>query len=1165
MHRPILKHLFPTLALLAAVVSASAALVDTDGNPATNDTYLGDIDMAVGTVGDLSTFISTGAVEQAVSEANAYTDTKTATKQDKLPYPTNAIPYAAISGTPTNVSAFNNDAGYVTKSVTNGLLSTATAAATYATKISVSSAAAASTNYTDSATTITEGMGEWVLSDSSVTYNGSAYPIYLYRFNPAPQYDYWALGQSVGSGSPFAYVPYNESATSLTFTFASSFTPSVITATRSKYYVLGSQTDKPIQPAGDYATDNDIAAVRSAIAAKLDATNGVAVGLIQYTMTPTNGIGKAVRWTAATSNDVSSLEYGQYNSNNKVFTVWSRYNLRSGKFGDLISSDDISGMATLFNLADRYVPYGEYKAGQLVVHPNGDALYICTSDYDGSAWNPAVFQEATVEDALAFIRGDLGNVWTRVEEAQAAAAEAMLEAQKKIDSTNGSADGLNIYIGTAWGLTFLGGNPGDVNRPAIVLSPDGNSIQSGTYSDNTQRFTADHTYTLPSSGGSMTTIENIMSGAVLTTNVIHRISANNMSLLWTGPYTGQTGLDILTFVSNNIPHEVTSYYLTWSDSNISASLTCTDGNYSFSAVPDDLSLYSVATTNQLSAATAEIGERIEEVEGMINTPHKYVLSQAPSYYYSGSASIPAGYYYRAVTGNGYFRYAARTPVPKGNLVLTGSPSDPIISKFGSNFTVDPNGMTISSVSSYESDGLYNIADMVYTPDSSLGLTGTFHCNILNPASELTAISFSPASGVLSFTTDDGVQHTCSITSISSTSCTYSDSYYNPASGTWNTASYSLTVSFVPTAATDWGFGVFNGSPLITTENIDTARSRLIERTGLPSQLGTGWGYKVYDFTSDNRYWQLNVPKLTVTMPSRPTYYNTPRQWANAGTFANVGVSVPSDAMSEYFYRVTSQTDRYLPTSVYQVFSKHIVSTEEKYSSDGCKTVNYKIGFFPRNPAADTFDTFDDFCLVVNATNITIGSSSQPYLWGGVSFENYTARDNSGLYIDGAVSVWESDLEALTRTYSTYYGFSTYTWITGDSNQLTNDIASVRQVYTYSKFRPSVSISGNTATITVEYDETWSREGIYLATGEVFKVHPEMVTTTTGKTLTFVLRTNSSLDTVQEPSERVITDYNQHFIYDEGLGCTWELCVSNGVFFTRRASASDYRRKEYINP
>lgn len=74
----------------------------------------------------------------AATTTNALQDTAIAEKQDKLPYPTNAIPYAAISGkpnlatvatsgsyndlsnkptiptVPTNVSAFNNDAGYLT-------------------------------------------------------------------------------------------------------------------------------------------------------------------------------------------------------------------------------------------------------------------------------------------------------------------------------------------------------------------------------------------------------------------------------------------------------------------------------------------------------------------------------------------------------------------------------------------------------------------------------------------------------------------------------------------------------------------------------------------------------------------------------------------------------------------------------------------------------------------------------------------------------------------------------------------------------------------------------------------------------------------------------------------------------------------------------------------
>ena len=54
-------------------------------------------------------------------------------KQDALPYQTNAIPYSALTGTPsiptvpTNVSAFNNDAGYVTESITNGYITAETA------------------------------------------------------------------------------------------------------------------------------------------------------------------------------------------------------------------------------------------------------------------------------------------------------------------------------------------------------------------------------------------------------------------------------------------------------------------------------------------------------------------------------------------------------------------------------------------------------------------------------------------------------------------------------------------------------------------------------------------------------------------------------------------------------------------------------------------------------------------------------------------------------------------------------------------------------------------------------------------------------------------------------------------------------------------------------
>jgi len=91
------------------------------------------------TTGNLAKFDANGnPTDSTIPAANVAQTSDIDGKQDKLPYPTNAIPYAAISGkptlatvatsgsyndlsnkptiptVPTNVSAFNNDAGYLT-------------------------------------------------------------------------------------------------------------------------------------------------------------------------------------------------------------------------------------------------------------------------------------------------------------------------------------------------------------------------------------------------------------------------------------------------------------------------------------------------------------------------------------------------------------------------------------------------------------------------------------------------------------------------------------------------------------------------------------------------------------------------------------------------------------------------------------------------------------------------------------------------------------------------------------------------------------------------------------------------------------------------------------------------------------------------------------------
>lgn len=103
-------------ALLSFVIpfSGVAELVDTSNNPATNEMILGVIDMGKATIGDLSHYITTGAVAQAnsytdekaidatntaITTANAYTDSKEFTREVY-----NAIEYFIVTNPPIDVT-----------------------------------------------------------------------------------------------------------------------------------------------------------------------------------------------------------------------------------------------------------------------------------------------------------------------------------------------------------------------------------------------------------------------------------------------------------------------------------------------------------------------------------------------------------------------------------------------------------------------------------------------------------------------------------------------------------------------------------------------------------------------------------------------------------------------------------------------------------------------------------------------------------------------------------------------------------------------------------------------------------------------------------------------------------------------------------------------------
>lgn len=115
------------LAMILAILSAGAALVDTDGHAVTNETALGDIDMGVSTYGDLSSNITNGLLSSATAA-----DT----------YQPKGI-YALISALVAAAAAATNH--------TDTAVAAAATASTNYTDAAVLSAAAAATNYTDAA------------------------------------------------------------------------------------------------------------------------------------------------------------------------------------------------------------------------------------------------------------------------------------------------------------------------------------------------------------------------------------------------------------------------------------------------------------------------------------------------------------------------------------------------------------------------------------------------------------------------------------------------------------------------------------------------------------------------------------------------------------------------------------------------------------------------------------------------------------------------------------------------------------------------------------------------------------------------------------------------------------------------------------------------------
>ena len=503
------------------------------------------------------------------------------------------------------------------------------------------------------------------------------------------------------------------------------------------------------------------------------------------------------------------------------------------------------------------------------------------------------------------------------------------------------------------------------------------------------------------------------------------------------------------------------------------------------ALASALAAASTASTNYTDTVAEELSRRLDD-------PKNYVISPLANYYYSGSSSIPAGNYFRAITGEGYSRYAAIIPVPHGKVVMSGDSDDPIISYFGNELEVDTDNLTIISVSSNDTEGKYNVSDVKFISDSSLGMMATFHCNILNPASELTEIGFSTSPGSMTFTIGDE-QHTCTVATHSSTGFTYTDSIYNLSDGTWTSESYTISVAFNPSSITDWGWGIFGGVELAVKGDPGTVRV-LGLRTGLSGEYGSGWGYKTYNFSSDRRNWEINVPNMQASC------------------------NKSSATTTKYFVTMGGGTNDFqcyvspLSQSEHCIAIATLEETADAYGEDACAQGTWRVSMFP------TITNRTDACaLSVIATNrVQVGIIGVNETQDGVVPVSFTSTYNGQKYVSG-------------------YGYRDYA-----------------VTHTISNFRIT-AITGSGASRVISYSYDVGAVATY--NGNTYYAN---YTGSQSVTLTSSL----SIDgTVTKPSTLIVTDRNQHLFYDEGLMCTWELCVTNGVFYTRKVSNGDYRKED----
>ena len=369
--------------------------------------------------------------------------------------------------------------------------------------------------------------------------------------------------------------------------------------------------------------------------------------------------------------------------------------------------------------------------------------------------------------------------------------------------------------------------------------------------------------------------------------------------------------------------------------------------------------------------------------------------------------------------------------------------------------------------------------------------------------------------------------------------------------------YSTRVSFEDANPNDYAGVTFGSlSAFVTSDQIDTARSELVMRTGKRDELGYGPGYKIYNFKNDERKWQLTVPSVGVA-----TYSDSSKNEFCFEGLSPVNISglpdlvLPADNTGTSIQRPFRVS--IAPQLIDSLSSKMRVVSTFGSRTDRCDAMNSVISFLP-------FDT-NRLAVCNYAFNVAV---SNDYAAGVRSYDVVTNANLSGggTYMKSLGNQTESGLLytihnfdrnlSISRTGMNWYGYyhdvsasgigATFEMVLSDQVFVKNDANGFTAYIPFTMAPDNIPIRYTTASGQKDAMVPFSALNSAPFSGNV-GIH---VSATAGVTIT-----------VEERANRIINDTNSHLFWDDGTRSTWELKMRDGCLSVEAVSNRDFRYED----